>query len=129
MKIQINREKIIKLGSIITAGIVLIEGSILINRLLGKKEEKYPCLKDITKLSTQINTNITINDVTYKAPDNYILEVRNGTVYAVRKYYLIEKQNKPIEEYDSSIYTVMDGLVYSEKEELIEPIIINHKSL
>ena len=128
MKIQINRDRLIKFGSIIIAGFILVEGGILINNLLEKKEEKYPYLKDITKLSTSIDTKMTYNGINYEAPDNYVLEVRNGTVYAVRKYFLIEKQNKPIEEYDLSIYTVVDGLVYSEKEELMEPI-INGKSL
>lgn len=141
MNIKFNWEKIGKVGKYVLCSVVasaiLYEGGLVLNKVnKNYKNNGYPQLKQVTVSNEKIETEKTINGVTYIAPDGYNLEMINNHLYAVKRYYLVSEPEKITLEDGTVTYYVpegtilADGLVYREMVELIEPdTIIDQKIL
>ena len=139
MKINFNKENISKFiktalygGSVL---IVLVTGSQLYNAFGKKREKTYPKFKKVETFNERNNKQLTIDGLTYLAPEGYTLEVVNGNVHAVKKYYIIDKVKEYTDEsgktcyYVPKDYILVDDKIYREIVVYAEPIILNSKSL
>jgi hypothetical protein len=137
MKIKFNKENIRDFFLIATASAVLIQGGYRIAKhsFENNKQEHYPQLKQIEIFDEKQDNKLVIDGITYIAPSGYTLEVVNGNVHAVRRFYLVNKPSEKVDENGKKMffapdgYIMVDGLVYREIIEYAEPIIKNSKSL
>ena len=139
MKIKYNKENISKLiKGTLCNGIVLatlITGSVLYGKLNDKNNEDCPVFKEIETFEEDETKFLVYNGVTYTAPSGYTLEIINDHIYAIKRYYLVDKAKKIIDENGNEVYYVPDGSIlvddeiYRELLEVADPIIENRKSL
>ena len=132
MKINFNKGKIIKLLSLVSAGIVIYVGSqIAFNSSKKEKENRQSNITKVTTSSENKCTELTIDGVTYMLPAGFDrLEVINGHVYAVNSYLIKAKDEDVIIEKDEngndilvapSGFYLVDGEAYREIVQYGEP--------